>query len=71
MPKRPGLDRLRPGFAPPKEGLPPEVAIINAHVLLDQRGVIRFAEYLNMERFDIHATSVAASIEALMGDGDR
>lgn len=58
-------------FAPPKEGLPPEVAIINAHVLLDQRGVIRFAEYLNMERFDIHATTVAASIEALIGDGDR
>ena len=58
-------------FAPPKEGLPPEVAIINAHLLLDQSGVIRFAEYLNMERFDIRATSVAASIEALMGGGDR
>lgn len=57
-------------FAPPKDGLPPEVAIINAHVLLDANRVVRFAEYLNMERFDIHATSVAASIAALM-DGEQ
>lgn len=57
-------------FAPHKEGLPPEVAIINAHLLLDQDRVIRFAEYLNMERFDIHATSVAAAIDALTGGGD-
>jgi peroxiredoxin len=58
-------------FAPPKEGLPPEVAIINAHLLLDERHVVRFAEYLNMERFDVHATSVAASLEALIGGDDR
>lgn len=56
-------------FAPPKEGLPPEVAIINAHLLVDRDRVIRFAEYLNMERFDIHATSVAAAIEDLMSEG--
>jgi hypothetical protein len=31
--------------------------------------VIRFAEYLNMERFDIHATSVAAAIEDPMHAG--
>jgi peroxiredoxin Q/BCP len=55
-------------FAPPKEGLPPEVAIINAHLLLDGDRVIRFAEYLNMERFDIHATSVAAAIDQLMSE---
>ena len=30
-------------FAPEKEGLPPEVAIINAHLLIDGDGVIRFA----------------------------
>lgn len=52
-------------FAPKKEGLAPEVAIINAHLLLDEQGVVRFAEYLNMERFDIRATTVAAAIEAL------
>lgn len=56
-------------FAPEKEGLPPEVAIINAHLLIDGDGVIRFAEYLNMERFDIHATSVAAAIDELMSQG--
>ncbi len=55
-------------FAPQKEGLAPEVAIINAHLLLDEDRVVRFAEYLNMERFDIHATSVGAAIEDLIGD---
>ena len=54
-------------FAPRKEGLAPEVAIINAHLVLDQNRVVRFAEYLNMERFDIHATSVTAAIETLVG----
>lgn len=58
-------------FAPQKEGLAPEVAIINAHLLLDDRGVIRFAEYLNMERFDIRATTVAAAIEALTEGDDH
>lgn len=57
-------------FAPRKEGLAPEVAIINAHVVLDQDRRVRFAEYLNMERFDVHATSVAAAIERLTGGGD-
>jgi len=57
-------------FAPQKEGLAPEVAIINAHLLLDDEGVVRFAEYLNMERFDIRATTVAAAIEALTGGDD-
>jgi peroxiredoxin len=57
-------------FAPQKEGLAPEVAIINAHLLLDEQGIVRFAEYLNMERFDIRATTVAAAIEALTGGGD-
>ncbi|KRE31254.1 peroxiredoxin [Agromyces sp. Soil535] len=56
-------------FAPHKEGLAPEVAIINAHLLLDQDNVLRFAEYLNMERFDIHASSVGAAIEVLIGGG--
>jgi peroxiredoxin len=65
------LGDLSKRFAPPKEGLSPEVAIINAHLLLDESHIIRFAEYLNMERFDIHATSVAAAIEALLSDADR
>jgi peroxiredoxin len=65
------VGELSERFAPPKEGLPPEVAIINAHLLLDEDRVIRFADYLNMERFDVHATSVAASIETLMGGGER
>ncbi len=57
-------------FAPLKEGLAPEVAIINAHIVLDEDYTIRFAEYLNMERFDVHAVAVAEAIEDLMG-GDR
>ncbi|MEX2655802.1 MAG: redoxin domain-containing protein [Acidimicrobiia bacterium] len=55
-------------FAPIKEGLAPEVAIINAHLVLDENRVIRFAEYLNMERFDVHAVAVKAAIEALLAE---
>ncbi|MGH2984935.1 MAG: peroxiredoxin family protein [Solirubrobacterales bacterium] len=56
-------------FAPKKEGLPPEVAVINAHFILDSELVIRFAEYLNMERFDVHATAVVEALEGLIGGG--
>jgi peroxiredoxin len=55
-------------FAPKKEGLAPEVAIINAHLVLDENRVVRFAEYLNMERFDVHAVAVKAAIEELIGE---
>jgi peroxiredoxin len=57
-------------FAPKKEGLPPEVAVINAHFILDSDLVIRFAEYLNMERFDVHATAVVEALDELLG-GER
>jgi peroxiredoxin len=56
-------------FAPKKEGLPPEVAVINAHFVLDSEREIRFVEYLNMERFDVHATAVADALEELIGGG--
>ena len=58
-------------FAPQKEGLAPEVAIINAHMVIDSEGVIRYAEYLNMERFDVHATAVSAAIDDLMNGIDH
>ena len=58
-------------FAPKKEGLPPEVAVINAHFILDSELVIRFAEYLNMERFDVHATAVAQALDELTGGEGR
>jgi peroxiredoxin len=54
-------------FAPKKEGLPPEVAVINAHFILDSELVIRFAEYLNMERFDVRATAVVEALDDLTG----
>ena len=56
-------------FAPKKEGLPPEVAVINAHFILDSELEVRFAEYLNMERFDVHATTVAKALAELTGGG--
>lgn len=58
-------------FAPKKEGLPPEVAVINAHLILDSELVIRFAEYLNMERFDIRATAVTQALDELTGGAGR
>lgn len=57
-------------FAPKKEGLAPEVAIINAHVVLDADGVIRYAEYLNMERFDAHVAPLVEALEKLTGGND-
>ena len=53
-------------FAPQKEGLPPEVAIINAHFILDTEGRVRYREYLNMERFDARARTVAAELEKVL-----
>lgn len=55
-----GLD-----FAPRKEGLPPEVAIINAHFILDGDGRVQYRDYLNMERFDARASAVVAELERL------
>lgn len=53
-------------FAPQKEGLPPEVAIINAHFIIDAEGRVRYREYLNMERFDARARTVAAELEKVL-----
>lgn len=57
-------------FAPKKEGLAPEVAIINAHVVLDEDRVIRYAEYLNMERFDAHVAPLVEALQELTGGDD-
>lgn len=57
-------------FAPQKEGLAPEVAIINGHLVLDSERVIRYAEYLNMERFDAHVTSLVEALERMTGGKD-
>lgn len=53
-------------FAPRKEGLPPEVAIINAHFIVDSKGKVRYREYLNMERFDARARTVAEELEKVL-----
>jgi len=54
-------------FAPVKEGLPPEVAIINAHFILDGEGVVRYRDFLNMERFDTHASHVREFLDGFLG----
>lgn len=54
-------------FAPLKEGLAPEVAIINAHFLLDADGVVVYRDFLNMERFDAKATRVRSFLDQFMG----
>ncbi len=53
-------------FAPVKEGLPPEVAVINAHFILDADGRVRYRDYLSMEHFDARATGVVAELERLL-----
>jgi peroxiredoxin len=62
-----GSGEVSERFAPKKDGLPPEVAIINAHLVLDGEFFIRYAEYLNMERFDAHVTSLVEAHEELTG----
>lgn len=53
-------------FAPIKEGLPPEVAIINAHFVLDADGVVVYRDFLNMERFDVKAGHVRAFLDRFL-----
>lgn len=53
-------------FALPKEGLPPEVAIINSHFIIDQRRVVRYRQYLDMEKFDARARNIVAELEKLL-----
>lgn len=50
-------------FAPHMEGLSPEVAIINAHFIIDKEQRIRSYDYLNMEKFDAHARRVIRMLE--------
>lgn len=52
-------------FAPVKEGLSPEVAIINAHFVLDADGVVVYRDFLNMERFDAKATHLRGFLDQL------
>jgi peroxiredoxin len=57
-------------FAPIKEGLPPEVAIINAHFVLDGEGVVVHRDFLNMERFDARASHVRAFLDRFLEGGE-
>jgi peroxiredoxin len=56
-------------FAPRKEGLSPEVAIINSHFVLDADGVVVHRDFLNMERFDAKASHVRAFLDGFLGAG--
>jgi peroxiredoxin len=54
-------------FAPEKEGLSSEVAIINAHFVLDNHGRVVYRDFLNMERFDAKAVHVRAFLDEMLG----
>lgn len=54
-------------FAPVKEGLAPEVAIINAHFLVDAGGNVAYRDFLNMMAFDAKATRVRAFLDEFLG----
>ncbi len=55
-------------FAPEKEGLSPEVAIINSHFILDKNQRLRYYDYLNMERFDAHAAATIKKLEEILAE---
>lgn len=50
-------------FAPHMEFLSPDVAIINAHFIIDKQQRIRSYDYLNMEKFDARARRVVRMLE--------
>ena len=54
-------------FAPDKEGLPPEVAIISAHFVVDADAVVVYRDFLNMERFDAKASHVRGFLDDFLG----
>jgi peroxiredoxin len=54
-------------FAPVKDGLSSEVAIINAHFLLDGDRTVVYRDFLNMERFDARATHVRGVVDEFLG----
>ena len=56
-------------FAPKKEGLPPEVAIINSHFILDKTGKIVYREFLNMEKFDARASAIIQELDKILVQG--
>ncbi|MBI5379623.1 MAG: redoxin domain-containing protein [Nitrospirae bacterium] len=63
------LDRgrtLAPHFAPSLGGLPPEVVIINGHVVLDGDLRVRHIDYLNVATFDASARQVVRALEELL-----
>ena len=60
--------RVTKKFAPEKEGLSPEVAIINSHFILDSELRLRYYEYLNMERFDARARATIKKLEELLAE---
>lgn len=55
-------------FAPEKEGLSPEVAIINSHFIFDKQSRLRYYEYLNMERFDARAGATIRKLEEILAE---
>ncbi len=63
------LDRggtLAPRFAPSLGGLPPEVVIINGHVVLDGDLRVRHIDYLNVATFDASARQIVRALEELL-----
>lgn len=56
-------------FAPIKEGLPPDVAVINSHYILDKTGKIIYREFFNMEKFDLRASAVIQELDKILAQG--
>ncbi len=53
-------------FAPEKEGLAPEVMVINSHFILDKGQRIRYYDFFDMVRFDAHARATIRKLEEIL-----
>lgn len=56
-------------FAPKKEGLPPEIAILNSHFILDKTGKIVFREFFALETFDARLSAIIHKLDKILAQG--
>lgn len=55
-------------LGPRIEGVAPDMSIINGHIIIDKEQRIRSYDFLNVMKFDAHASRVVKLIEQLLGE---
>lgn len=58
---------LAPRFAPETGGVGADYTVVNSHFILDRQGVLRYAQLLDMAKFDARMGEVVEHLENLAG----